>query len=321
MEFFSSEAKYDFIGKRTLFGGISIAAVLLALALLGMKGINYGIDFTGGTLVQLRFSAARPIGEVREAVSGLNFGDTVVQNFGSEQEFLIRVERSLGSVEGVGERIAAALSKRFGKGTFEIRRTEMVGPQVGADLRQKAVSSMLFALLGILIYVSIRFQFRQAVAAVIAILHDVVLTLGAFSLSGKEFSLPIVAALLTIVGYSLNDTIVVFDRIRENVRLARRSEFEEIVNNSINQTLSRTILTSGTTLVAVLAFLFLGGAVISDVAFALTVGIIVGTYSSIYVASAILLIWPERGRRRSGKAANPAPTKNRPLSGGPFFKK
>lgn len=309
MQIFSSETKFDFIGKRNLFGGISIAAVVLALLFLGVKGINYGIDFTGGTLVQVRFKAERPIGQIRETVSRLNFGETVVQNFGSKREFLIRVERSSGSVEGVGERIAAALGKRFGKGTFDIRRAEMVGPKVGADLRQKAASSMFFALLGILIYVSFRFQFRQAVAAVIALIHDVVLTMGVFSLSGKEFSLPIVAALLTIVGYSLNDTIVVFDRIRENVRLTRRSEFEEIVNKSINQTLSRTILTSGSTLVAVLSFLFLGGAVISDVAFALVVGIIVGTYSSIYVASAILFIWPEGGRKRSRKTAKAATAK------------
>ena len=165
----------------------------------------------------------------------------------------------------------------------------MVGPKVGADLRNKALSSMFFALIGILIYVSFRFRFRQAIASVIALIHDVLITVAVFSFSGKEFSLPIVAAVLTIIGYSLNDTIVVFDRIRENNLRSRRQGFFEVVNMSINQTLSRTILTSGTTLVAVLAFLFLGGEIISDVAFTLVVGIIAGTYSSIYVASSFLL--------------------------------
>lgn len=302
MEIFRPDAHYDFIGKRNIFTGISIVAVLLSLLLLAVKGINYGIDFTGGTLVQVQFKEAKQIGDVRAAVSVLKLGDTVVQNFGSDREFLIRVEKSIGSTRGVGERIAGAMAEKFGKGSFDIRRTESVGPQVGADLRNKAMSSILFALVGILVYVSFRFQFRQAVASVVALIHDVVITLGVFSLSGKEFTLPIVAALLTIIGYSLNDTIVVFDRIRENTRLSRRSEFSDLINNSVNQTLSRTVLTSGTTLVAVLAFLFLGGEVISDVAFALAVGIIVGTYSSIYVASPLLLVWPSGGLRKAAKA-------------------
>ena len=295
MEIISPNTNLNFIGKQRTFVGLSAAAVLLSFLLIGIKGINYGIDFTGGTLVQILFQKERAIGEVREVISSLAFGDTVVQNFGSPREFLVRVEKSVGSIEGVGEKITAALKDRFGNGTFEIRRTESVGPKVGADLRQKAVSSMFFALIGILIYVSLRFQIREAVASVIALLHDVVITLGVFSLSGKEFSLPIVAAILTIIGYSLNDTIVVFDRIRENTRLSRRAEFPKLINTSLNQTLSRTILTSGTTLVAVLAFLFLGGKVISDVAFTLVVGIVAGTYSSVFVASPILLAWPAGG--------------------------
>ncbi len=306
MQIFAPDTKFDFIGKWRIFCGASIAAVVISLALLAGKGLNFGIDFTGGTLVQVQFKADQPIGRVREAVSSLRLGETLIQNFGSEREFLLRVERSSGSIEGVGEQIAGALAARFGKGSFEVRRAEMVGPQVGADLRQKAVSSMLFALIGIMLYVSVRFQIRQAVASVIALLHDVILTLGVFAISGKEFTLPIVAAVLTIIGYSLNDTIVVFDRIRENSRLSRRSEFPDIVNASINQTLSRTVLTSGTTLAAVLAFLFLGGEVISDVAFTLAVGIVVGTYSSVYVASPILLIWPSGRRGRSRRKGAPA---------------
>lgn len=307
MEIIRPGASFDIIGKTRIFVGLSSAVVAISLLLLLTKGINYGIDFTGGTLVQAQFQTARPIGEIRSAVAALSLGDTVIQNFGSDREFLIRVERSSGDIKGVESVVKDALLKRFGEGAFVMRRTEMVGPKVGADLRQKAISSMVFALIGILAYVSFRFQFRQAVASVVALLHDVVITLGVFSLSGKEFSLPIVAALLTIVGYSLNDTIVVFDRIRENTRASRRTELRALVNRSINQTLSRTLLTSGTTFVAVMAFLFLGGDVISDVAFALAVGIVAGTYSSIYVASPILLAWPEgarRGaRRQKGSAA------------------
>ena len=300
MEIIRPDASFDIIGKTRIFVSISCAFVLLSLLLLAAKGINYGIDFTGGTLVQVQFKSVRPIGEIREAVAGLSLGDTVIQNFGSEREFLIRVEKSSGDIKGVESLVKDALVKKFGKDAFLMRRTEMVGPKVGADLRQKALSSMLFALVGILIYISFRFQFRQAVASVAALLHDVVITLGVFSLSGKEFSLPIVAAVLTIIGYSLNDTIVVFDRIRENTRASRRADFSALVNRSINQTFSRTLLTSGTTLAAVLAFLFLGGEVISDVAFTLAVGILAGTYSSIYVASPILLAWPEAARGGAG---------------------
>ncbi len=309
MEFFRSDTNFDFIGKWRIFCGISIAAVILSLLLLAVKGVNYGIDFSGGTLVQVLFKDAKPVAEVRGAVSGLGLGDPLIQNFGSPREFLIRVGKFSGAVKGVESQIGEALEKRFGKGSFEVRRTEIVGPQVGEDLRRKAMSSMIFALLGILIYVSLRFEFRQAVASVIALIHDVIVTMGVFALSGKEFNLPIVAAVLTIIGYSLNDTIVIFDRLRENTRFSRRAGLFELCNRSINQTLSRTVLTAGTTLIAVLAFLFLGGDIISDVAFVLAVGIVAGTYSTIYVASPLLLIWPEglwgrsaRGRRNPAKA-------------------
>lgn len=306
MQIFRPDTNYDFIGKRKIFTGVSAAAVLLSFLIFATVGINYGIDFTGGTLVQIQFNEDKPISAVRSAVAGLSLGDAVVQNFGSDREFLIRLEKSLGSTEGVGEKVAGVMAKTFGKGSFTMRRTESVGPKVGADLRRKAMSSIIFALLGILLYVSVRFQVRQAVASVIALIHDVVITLGVFAISGKEFSLPIVAALLTIIGYSLNDTIVVFDRIRENTRLSRRSEYSDLINHSINQTLSRTVLTSGTTLVAVLAFLFLGGKVISDVAFTLVIGIVVGTYSSVYVASPLLLAWPSGRAKKSSSGKGSA---------------
>jgi preprotein translocase subunit SecF len=309
MQIFRPDTNFDFIGKWRLFAGVSGGAVAVSILLLAAVGLNMGIDFTGGTLVQIQFNKAQPIGDVRGAVSALSLGDVVVQNFGSDREFLIRVEKSLGSTRGVGELVAGTLSNKFGSGSFEVRRTESVGPKVGADLREKAMSSMIFALVGILLYVSFRFQFRQAVAAVIALLHDVIVTMGVFVISGKEFSLPIVAALLTIIGYSLNDTIVVFDRIRENTRLSRRSEFSALINRSVNQTLSRTVLTSGTTLVAVIAFLVLGGEVIADVAFTLVVGIIAGTYSSVYIASPLLLAWPGKGAGKSSRAGKKSAAK------------
>jgi preprotein translocase subunit SecF len=204
-------------------------------------------------------------------------------------------------LEGLSAQINDALAKRFEGKTFEIRRTEMVGPKVGKDLRKKGINAIIFALIGILIYVSWRFKFRFAVGAVVALAHDVLITIGVFSLTNKEFSLPVLAALLTIVGYSLNDTIVVYDRIRENMGRMRREVFEKTVNISINETLSRTILTSGTTLIVVIVLFLMGGGVIHDFTFALLIGIIVGTYSSIFVASPLVVIWEKRFPGKKGK--------------------
>ncbi|MBI3128871.1 MAG: protein translocase subunit SecF [Candidatus Tectomicrobia bacterium] len=308
MEFFRPGLNFDFVGKRKMFMGVSAAAILLSFVLLATRGLNYGIDFVGGTIVQVAFKEKKPIGDIRGAVSALNLGDALIQEFGSDREFLIRVKEFRSDVEGVDKRIAGALEKSFGKGSLEIRRTESVGPQVGEDLKRKAMSSLIFACIGILIYVGLRFRFVPAAASIVALLHDVIITMGILSLTGKEFNLPIVAAVLTIIGYSINDTIVIFDRIRENTRLSRRSELGEVINSSINQTLSRTILTGGTTLLTLLAFFFLGGEVIADFSFILIVGIIIGTYSSIYVASPILVAFPgysggAAAPRRSKKAA------------------
>ncbi|MFQ6111131.1 MAG: protein translocase subunit SecF [Nitrospinota bacterium] len=292
MRIFSSEANYDFVGKRRLCFFLSAAVILVGLvSWLVRGGLNYGIDFAGGTLVQVRFEREVPVGTIRRALGGLALGDTLVQNFGDPREVLIRVERTAETLEGLAAKIKEALSRHIGT-PFEVRRTEAVGPQVGKDLRRKALLSVFYAMIGIVIYITLRFQFKYAVAAIIALIHDVLITIGVFSLVDKEFSLPIVAALLAIIGYSLNDTIVVFDRIRENTRLIRRTSLESIINTSINHTLSRTILTSGTTLLAVGAFYALGSEVIRDFAFALLVGIVVGTYSSIYIASPILIAWP-----------------------------
>lgn len=300
MEIFPPGTRFDFLGKWRIFVGISCAAILLSLVLLMVKGLNYGIDFTGGALVQVLFKETKPISEVRQALTGLSLGEVVIQNIGHDREFLIRVGKAEGTVDAE-KQITGGLEKRFGKGAFEIRRAEMVGPQVGKDLRQKALFSILLGWLAMLVYVGFRFQFIQGVAAIAALIHDVIITLGAYSLSGREFNLPTVAAILTIIGYSINDTIVIFDRIRENVRLSSRMGHAERINTSINQTLSRTILTTAVTMLSVLAVFFLGGDVISDVAFALLIGMIAGTYSTVYVAGPIILAWHSLVGTRSGR--------------------
>ncbi|MCH7645698.1 MAG: protein translocase subunit SecF [Nitrospinae bacterium] len=291
MEFIKPGTTFDLIGRRWI--AISASAVLIVIGLLtaGIRGLNYGIDFAGGTLVELRMPRDVDIEDVRRELRGIGMGDSTIQHYGSKDEILIRMMRSPKRIEGLQGEIIKALEVSYGQGKIELRRTEVVGPQVGAALRKQAALAMAYALIGILIYITIRFEFRFAVAAILALVHDVLITLGAFAVTNKELSLPVIAAFLTIVGYSLNDTIVVFDRIRENLKLFRRESYEAVFNRSINETLSRTILTSFTTMLVVLALFFLGGEVIHDFAFALLVGIVVGTYSSIFVASPILVFW------------------------------
>ena len=306
MEFIKPGTTFDFIGRRWI--AISASAVLIVIGLLtaGIRGLNYGIDFAGGTLVELRMPRDVDIEDVRRELRGIGMGDSTIQHYGSKDEILIRMMRSPKRIEGLQGEIIKALEVVYGQGKIELRRTEVVGPQVGAALRKQAALAMAYALIGILIYITIRFEFRFAVAAILALVHDVLITLGAFAVTNKELSLPVIAAFLTIVGYSLNDTIVVFDRIRENLKLFRRESYEAVFNRSINETLSRTILTSFTTMLVVLALFFLGGEVIHDFAFALLVGIVVGTYSSIFVASPILVFWqrlmPSKKRLVVGRA-------------------
>ena len=307
MEFIKPGTTFDFIGRRWI--AISASAVLIVIGLLtaGIRGLNYGIDFAGGTLVELRMPRDVDIEDVRRELRGIGMGDSTIQHYGSKDEILIRMMRSPKGIEGLQGEIIKALEVIYGQGKIELRRTEVVGPQVGAALRKQAALAMAYALIGILIYITIRFEFRFAVAAILALVHDVLITLGAFAVTNKELSLPVIAAFLTIVGYSLNDTIVVFDRIRENLKLFRRESYEAVFNRSINETLSRTILTSLTTMLVVLALFFLGGEVIHDFAFALLVGIVVGTYSSIFVASPILVFWqrlmPSKKRLVVGREA------------------
>lgn len=307
MEIIKPGTTFDFIGRRWI--AISASAVLIVIGLLtaGIRGLNYGIDFAGGTLVELRMPRDVDIEDVRRELRGIGMGDSTIQHYGSKDEILIRMMRSPKRIEGLQGEIIKALEVVYGQGKIELRRTEVVGPQVGAALRKQAALAMAYALIGILIYITIRFEFRFAVAAILALVHDVLITLGAFAVTNKELSLPVIAAFLTIVGYSLNDTIVVFDRIRENLKLFRRESYEAVFNRSINETLSRTILTSLTTMLVVLALFFLGGEVIHDFAFALLVGIVVGTYSSIFVASPILVFWqrlmPSKKRLVVGREA------------------
>jgi preprotein translocase subunit SecF len=306
VEFLKPGTNIDFLGKRKRAFLVSGTLILIGLAMAGLWGLNYGIDFAGGTLVELKMPRAVDVQDVRRSLKGIGLGDSVIQHYGSKDEVLIRMMQPAKGIEGPEGRIIDALEKDFGKGSIELRRTEVVGPQVGEALRKQATLAIAYALIGILIYITIRFEFRFAVAAIVALVHDVLITLGAFALTQKELSLPVVAAFLTIVGYSLNDTIVVFDRIRENLKAFRREAYEEVINRSINETLSRTLLTSLTTLIVVLALFFLGGEVIHDFAFALMVGVVVGTYSSVFVASPVLIFWqrflPSKKRLAAGRA-------------------
>lgn len=294
MQFLTGNTDINFIGKKKLALIFSLTLILVSMASLVIKGgPNYGIDFRGGSLLQLKFEKPVSPGDIRSALAPLSIGDFSVQQFGSPEEIIINVEQAEknGSVDNPTTKIVEEELKKNMDSKFIVERVEMVGPKVGKDLRQKALMAIFYALLGILIYISLRFEFRFGVSAIIALCHDTIITIGAFSLFDKEFTLSVIAALLTVIGYSLNDTIVVFDRIRDNIKLKRGKKLFDILNLSINQTLSRTLLTSGTTLVVVASIFLFGGEVIHDFAFALLVGIFIGTYSSIYVASPILLAW------------------------------
>jgi preprotein translocase subunit SecF len=293
VQFFNPDSKVNFIGFRKYALFLSGAAILVGVAALLVRGgPNYGIDFLGGTMVQVRFQSPKPIRLVREAMGKLNAGEALVQEFGDPREVLIRVEKSSVEMSELSGLIRKTLAEAFGgMDAFEVRRVETVGPTVGADLRRKALLAILYSMIGILIYISWRFEFRFAVAAIAALAHDVLITIAAFTVLDLEFTVPVIAAILTIIGYSLNDTIVVFDRIRENLKNLRKESIGELINISINQTISRTILTSGTTLFVLLALYFYGGEVIRGFAFALLVGVLAGTYSSIYIAAPIILAW------------------------------
>ena len=346
MRIIKSDININFIGNSKIAFTVSIAMILVSiLSLFIHGGPRYGIDFAGGTLIQVKFLEPVNIKDIKAGLAAIDMGSSTVQLFGDQQEneYLIRTDRSAATSQGFSLKVQDALKSSVGKDA-EIRRVEMVGPQVGEDLREKALFAMFYALLFITIYISGRFELKwmlsavmaaalmgavyllsifdvsipilmaaalivtlllfwfldlkYAMGAIVALIHDVIITVGIFSIFNKEFTLPIIAALLTIIGYSLNDTIIVFDRIRENLRKHHRNPLDFIINKSVNETLSRTILTSVTTLIVVLTLFVLGGGIIHDFAFALMVGILIGTYSSIYVASPIILARQVHGKKK-----------------------
>lgn len=342
MEIIRSDININFVGMRFKAFVFSVALIVASLALIVVRGgLNLGVDFAGGTLIQIKFEKPTTPDQIRGALGGLGMGESAIQQVGAiaDNEFLIRTDISSEEMANLSERVKDAFNKAFGEGQATVRRAEMVGPKVGQDLRQKALFAIYYAMLFIAIYISGRFEMKwgtaaimvgvmivgvylleaiglnvvyliigafvvmlglcwflklpYALAAVLALLHDVLITVGIFVFLDKEFTLEILAALLTIAGYSLNDTIVVFDRVRENLRKEKKQPFISTINASINQTLSRTVLTGGTTLIALIFLFIFGGTVIHDFAFAMLIGIVTGTYSSVFVASPLLILYED----------------------------
>jgi preprotein translocase subunit SecF len=343
-EFIKANINLDFVGKRKFAYTFSGTLLLLSILSLIIRGPNYGIDFAGGSIIQVRFSQAAPIEKIKEGLRTINIANVSVQSIGDakDNEYLIRTDANINAQE-LDRELKKVLEASVGA-SADIRRVEMVGPQVGNDLKEKALLAILFSLLLTAVYISGRFEFKwhqsaiiavvlggavyflytsgvpmpyiipaalavtlvtfwvfglkYALGAIVALIHDVTISAGVLSFFDKEFTITVIAALLTIIGYSLNDTIIVYDRIRENVKKLPKTYLGVIINRSVNETLSRTIMTQGLTLVMVISLYFLGGEIIHDFALALLVGFIVGTYSSIYVASPIVLTWEERSKKK-----------------------
>jgi preprotein translocase SecF subunit len=300
---------YDFIGRRRWAYLISILFILAGVGSMVAKGgLRYGIDFSGGTLIQVRFEKPAPADRIRTALETVRMGERVIQEFGDSREYLLRLPLAELSSEEVTRRVQQALAKDPALGAPEIRRVEFVGPQVGRDLQIQAIYAVLWSMAGILFYIAIRFDLLGGLASIAAIIHDVLVCLSAMSLTNREMSLPILAALLTIIGYSVNDTIVAYDRVRENrTRGARRKgeTFATQINNAINQTLSRTVLTALTVFFSTAVLYFFGGKVLEDMAFVLTIGVVTGTYSTVYIAGSLIVdwrSWRERWLTRRKKA-------------------
>jgi preprotein translocase SecF subunit len=300
---------YELIGRRRWAYLISILFILAGVGSMVAKGgLRYGIDFSGGTLIQVRFEKPAPADRIRTALETVRMGESVIQEFGDSREYLLRLPLAELSSEEVTRRVQQALAKDPALGAPEIRRVEFVGPQVGRDLQIQAIYAVLWSMAGILFYIAIRFDLLGGLASIAAIIHDVLVCLSAMSLTNREMSLPILAALLTIIGYSVNDTIVAYDRVRENrTRGARRKgeTFATQINNAINQTLSRTVLTALTVFFSTAVLYFFGGKVLEDMAFVLTIGVVTGTYSTVYIAGSLIVdwrSWRERWLTRRKKA-------------------
>lgn len=289
MELIKPNTNIDFMGRRHYAYIFTTVMILLSLVSIPLKGhIRLGVDFTGGAMVQVKFNKPVHVDEIRDAFKSMGEG-TVIQKLTGVEEFVIRLETHDESSEKLNQQVNDMLVSKFGKGSFEVRSLEMVGPKVGKDLQQSAIWATVIALSLLLIYMAFRFTFTMGLGAIVCLIHDLCIIYGFFVWTGKEFNLTILAAFLTVIGYDINDTIVVCDRIRDNLKLMKKQPLADIFNVSINQTLSRTILTSGFTMLSVVALLFFGTPVLQDFAWALVVGIIFGTYSSIFVASPIVL--------------------------------
>jgi preprotein translocase subunit SecF len=288
MQLFSLDKIYNFMGKRVPFLGLSALLIFASVFFISSKGINFGVDFAGGTIVQVKYDSPAPISQIRDILDqDKNYKNSTITKFGSDEEIVIRFGTSSNSIgNDIGDMISKTLSST---GKFEIRRVDMVGPKVGNELREKGTSALLMSLLIILIYVSFRFEWRFAVASILALIHDITIAIGAIALTQIEVNLDILAALLTILGYSLNDTIIVFDRIREGVTTSKSADLETIVNESVSKTLARTTLTSLTTFFVVFTLYTFGAEIITGFSFTLLVGVVVGTYSSIFIAASFLV--------------------------------
>lgn len=292
-----SSGRFDFVGKVGVFGGISLLMVVASLIYLAIHGVTWGIDFKGGTEMQVKFAETTTIGQVRAATENLNLGEVGIQGFGEGNEFIIRFQGQEGKTDKeTNELLNASIAKLKDAVTTtlaaakpEIRRVDTVGPQVGAELKRNGFLAVFYCLLVILVYVGLRFDYSLAPGAVVCLAHDVIITLALFVLVGKEVNVPVLAALLTLIGYSLNDTIVVFDRIRETQGHFRERGTRFIINRSINDMLSRTVITSGTTFVSALCLFLFADGTVADIAFAMCVGIFFGTYSSVYVAAPFVI--------------------------------
>jgi len=296
MELIPPGTHYDFIGMKKITLWISALAILVTIgSILYHGGLRNGVDFAGGLVLQIKFSKPVNISEIRSALEASGSKEAVVQNFGGENEFLIRVEKSSEDLEAVSKKIQAALQERFKEKAFEVLRVEVVGPMVGKDLKQKAMWAVGLSLFGIMIYIAFRFhKFSYGLGGVVSLFHDIIVTYGAISVLNLEYNLSLMAVVLTVIGFSINDTIVIFDRVRENIKKMRKTDLVTVFNESINECLGRTVLTTGTVMISVLILFFFAGQVLREFTIALIVGITTGTYSTVYIASPVVLFWEEQ---------------------------
>ena len=293
----------DFVSKRTIFFGFSMLLILVSIAMFIARDLNYGIDFQGGILIEVRVDKAGKLGEMRQRLTNLGLGEVSLQEFGAPTDILIRIQKQAGG-EKAQQAAIDKVKRELGVG-IKYRRTEFVGPKVSEELFRDGVIAVFLAMFGILLYIWFRFEWQFGVGAIVALCHDVLTTIGIFAFTGLEFNLSTVAAILTIAGYSINDTVVVYDRVRENLRKYKTLSLFELLNNSVNETLSRTVMTSVTTLLALLSLYILGGEVIRGFSFAMIWGVLIGTYSSICLAVPLLLyLKVDRGTSRASDLSN-----------------